>query len=95
MQGKGKWVPFDAFAKESLDFSKQPVSGRPPRPSSLNNSTGKGAPNALEMVAEEAKRERILGQIEYYFSPDNLAKDLHLRKQVPLPRSLWYLLPEN
>ena len=45
-------------------------------------SNAGGAPNAFALLAEEGKKERILGQVEYYFSPDNLARDVYFRKQV-------------
>jgi len=41
-----------------------------------------GASNAFALLAEEGKKERVMGQVEYYFSPDNLVRDLYFRKQV-------------
>jgi hypothetical protein len=38
--------------------------------------------NAFEVLAEEGKKDKILAQIEYYFSVENLVKDVYFRKQM-------------
>lgn len=59
--------------------SQMPSSGKPPVP----------VPKTTISFPLDSTRYYLLGQLEYYLSPENMAQDFYLRQQVS---SRWFLL---
>ena len=70
-------------------FEGYPYAPYPPPPPQVQNASSQGAPLPMPQsnvgFPLDSTRYYLLGQLEYYLSPQNLAQDFFLRQQVSLP----------
>lgn len=71
--------PFEPYYQV---YPAQPPTSVPATPQSQKPGPPPPAPVTVVPFLKGSREYELLGQLEYYFSPDNLAKDFWLRKQV-------------